>query len=195
MTNASNHGDHADQLPRGPGWHRLLPIKGMVAITALLGVMVLATDCGSSSNTSASGSASITSSGGQVAQGVAYTRCMRSHGVSNFPDPTLSPGGGVTFQVNLDQNSPTYQAAAQSCQSLRPSGVQAPQVSSQKVAAEVKWAQCIRTHGVPGFPDPNAQGAIDSSKFDPTSPAFQRASHACQSVQPPGAVEAVPGPA
>jgi hypothetical protein len=60
-------------------------------------------------------------------------------------------------------------------------------------AAELQWARCLRTHGVPGFPDPNRSGAFDSSRFDDTSPAFQAAAKACASQQPAGAVEAVPG--
>jgi hypothetical protein len=191
MTNASNHEDHAEHLPGRPSRHRSPPIKWMVAIMALLGVGVLAAGCGGSSDP---GSASGSSSGGQAAQGVAYTTCMRSHGVSNFPDPTLGPGGGMTFQGSFDQNSPPYQAAAQTCRSLKPGGSQAPTVSAQKLAAEVKWAQCLRTHGVPNFPDPNAQGAFDSSRFDPTSSAFQSASQGCRSLQPTGSVGAVPGP-
>ena len=60
-------------------------------------------------------------------------------------------------------------------------------------AAEVKWARCLQTHGVPGFPDPDRRGAFDSSKFDDRSPAFQAAAEACAAQQPAGAVEAVPG--
>ena len=188
MTNASDREDNAEHLRRGPGWHRSHSIKSMVVIAALLGVGVLATGCGGSSDPGTTGS------GSAVSSGVAYTNCMRTHGVPDFPDPTVSPGGGVGFQVNLNQNGPAYQAAAQACQSLKPGGNQAPQVSSKKLAAEVRWAQCIRTHGVPTFPDPNAQGALDSGDFDPTSSAFQSASQACQSLQPAGAMTAVPGP-
>jgi|HubBroStandDraft_2_1064218.scaffolds.fasta_scaffold248449_2 hypothetical protein len=190
MTNASMLEDRAEQLPARPGRRRSLPMKWMVAITALLGIGVLTAGCGGSSAPGASGS----SSGGLAAQGVAYTHCMRSHGVSNFPDPTVS-GGGMTFQGSFDLKSPTYQAAAAACGSLLPGGTQAPPVSAQKLAAEVAWAQCLRTHGVPGFPDPNAQGVFDSAKFDDTSSAFQTASKACQSLQPTGAVGAAPGPA
>ncbi len=193
MTNTPSLENHAEHLHGRPRWRRLLAIKWMVAITALLGVGVLAAGCGGSSNPAATGSASTTSSGGQVAQGVAYTRCMRSHGVSNFPDPTLDSGGGVTFQGTFNQKSPTYQAADQACGSLKPGGVQPSQVSAQKLAAEVKWARCMRTHGVPSFPDPNAQGAFDSAKFDSSSSAFQTANQSCQSLQPSGSVEAVPG--
>ena len=60
-------------------------------------------------------------------------------------------------------------------------------------AAEVEWARCLRTHGVPTFPDPDRSGAFDSSKFDDGSPAFQAASKACVTQEPPGAVAAVPG--
>ena len=166
-------------------------MKGMVAITALLGIGVLTAGCGGSSDPDASGS----SSGGAVARALAYTHCMRSHGVSNFPDPTAGSDGGVTFQGSFNLKSPTYQAAAQACASLLPGGTQDPPVPAQKLAAEVTWAQCLRTHGVPDFPDPNAEGVFDSGKFDPSSSAFQTASQACRSLQPTGAIGAAPGPA
>jgi hypothetical protein len=194
MTNASSHDDRAEHLPRGPGSRRWLATKRMAAGTALLGAGVLAAGCGGSGNAGAAGSGSTTSAGGLVAQGFKYTDCMRSHGEPDFPDPTVGAGGGVEFQTSLNHNSPAFQAAAQACQSLIPGGQQGPPVSSQKLAAELKWAQCIRSHGVPGFPDPDSQGAFDSGKFDPTSSAFQSASQDCESLQPTGAVRAVPGP-
>jgi hypothetical protein len=191
MTNASMLEDRAEQLPARPGRRRPLPMKRMGAITALLGIGVLTAGCGGSSAPGASGS----SSGGLAARGIAYTHCMRSHGVSNFPDPTVGSGGDVTFQGSFNLKSPTYQAAAVACGSLMPGGTQAPPVSARKLAAEVTWAQCMRSHGVPDFPDPNAQGVFNSGNFDATSSAFQTASQACQSLQPTGAVRAAPGPA
>ena len=194
MTNRSIHEDHAQHPPRRPGWRRSFPIKWTIAIATLLGVGVLASACGSSGDPSATGSSSSAASGGQIAQGEAYTHCMRSHGVSNFPDPSFGSSGDMTFQGSFNQNTPTYQTAAQACGSLKPGGAQAPGVSAQKLATEVRWARCMRTHGVPSFPDPNAQGAFDSSKFDSQSAAFQTATQACKSLQPSGAVSAVPGP-
>jgi len=187
VTHPLDHGDQnrAAYLPRGPSWFCSLPIKWLTAIAVLLGVGVLSASCGGSSNPGTSGSGSADSSG------FAYTNCMRTHGASDFPDPTLNPDGGVAFKTN--GNSPTLQAASQACQSLRPGGNQSPAASSQQLAAEVRWAQCIRTHGVPTFPDPNAQGAFDSGVFDPTSSAFQVASQDCRSLQPAGSVAAVPG--
>jgi hypothetical protein len=124
---------------------------------------------------------------------------MRSHGVSDFPDPTTPEGGGVAFQLkggpgsDLNQNNPTFKAARQACRGLLPGRQQAPSMPAPNIAAELTWARCLRSHGVPSFPDPNNQGAFDSSKFDPNSPAFRSASNACKSLQPTGAVSAVPG--
>jgi hypothetical protein len=51
----------------------------------------------------------------------------------------------------------------------------------------------MRSHGLPDFPDPNAQGAFDSSRFDDGSLVFQAASKACKSLEPTGPIGAVPG--
>ncbi|HEY3955855.1 MAG TPA: hypothetical protein VGM53_20985 [Streptosporangiaceae bacterium] len=46
-----------------------------------------------------------------------YTACMRSHGVTNFPEP--SPGGGFEFELGgIDTHSSRYQAATQACQNI-----------------------------------------------------------------------------
>jgi hypothetical protein len=50
-----------------------------------------------------------------------------------------------------------------------------------------KFAACVRRHGVPGFPDPDAQGTIAfGSGIDPRSQAFRSALNACKSLLPPG---------
>jgi hypothetical protein len=134
-----------------------------------------------------------------MAQAVVYARCMRSHSVSDCPDPIASPGGGVAFQINggpgsdLNHNNPRFKAADEACQSLFPGGGQSPPPPGQKIAAEVKWALCMRSHGPPSFPEPNAQGAFDSSRFNDSSPAFQTASKACEALEPTGPISAVPG--
>ena len=49
------------------------------------------------------------------------SRCMRSHGVPNFPDPKFPSGGGVGIQLNgngIDPNSPAFQAAQKACGSI-----------------------------------------------------------------------------
>lgn len=52
-----------------------------------------------------------------------------------------------------------------------------------------KFAACVRSHGVPNFPDPNAQGVIQfgsAGGIDPGSPKVQSALQACRKVLPNG---------
>jgi hypothetical protein len=53
----------------------------------------------------------------QVAQLLKYAKCMRSHGILNFPDPTSK---GLGAMNGIDMNSPQFQSAAQTCQKLLP---------------------------------------------------------------------------
>jgi hypothetical protein len=50
------------------------------------------------------------------------------------------------------------------------------------------YSKCMRDHGVPGFPDPNAEGeiAVDASALgiDPESAQYQAAEDACASLLP-----------
>jgi hypothetical protein len=54
--------------------------------------------------------------------------------------------------------------------------------------AELAYAQCMRTHGLPGFPDPNPSGGFSFSaqpNGNPNSPAA-RANDACKHLLPRG---------
>jgi hypothetical protein len=181
VPNHFNHEHHADYVPRRAGRRWSLVLK----LTAALALAVAAAGCGSSNDRSSS-----TAAGGSRVAGLAYTQCMRSHGVQDFPDPNSSGNFDISATVG---SSPAFTAATHACQALSPGGQQAATVSAKKLGTEVKWARCMRSHGVPGLPDPNSSGQIDSAKFDPQSPAFKRASTACQSLQPSGAVSVAPG--
>jgi hypothetical protein len=57
------------------------------------------------------------------ARALAMSRCMRSHGVPNFPDPQFQsgPGGGFGIRLNgagINPNSPAFQAAQKACGSI-----------------------------------------------------------------------------
>lgn len=192
MGSATDQQRQAEQVLRGPGRR-----GSLLALAALIGLAAMAAGCGGSPSPGASG-------GGEhpsvLARFDAYATCMRRHGIQDFPDPTTSPGGGVAFQINggpgsdLGRANPRFVAAGKACRGLLPGGGTAPApLSAQRIAGEVTWARCMRAHGLPGFPDPNSQGAFDSSRFDESSPAFQTASNACKSRQPTGPTPVVPG--
>jgi hypothetical protein len=61
---------------------------------------------------------------------------------------------------------------------------------------DLKFAECLRSNGLPGFPDPGAGGAFhisSSSGVIPGSPQFQAAQKACRKFMPNGG--APPSPA
>jgi hypothetical protein len=133
------------------------------------------------------------SSGGAtpLAEGLAYAQCMRSHGVSNFPDPVATPSGGYGFRMPLgpnriDPHSVAYVAAQEACKSLLPQWWTGPQLSPAQQQAWLDWAKCIRSHGVPDFPDPKFSGSQVqvSSVGGSSSPQVQSAMDACKSRLP-----------
>ncbi|MFC6021575.1 hypothetical protein ACFP2T_36075 [Plantactinospora solaniradicis] len=47
-----------------------------------------------------------------------YAACMRSYGVTNFPEPDASGGYRIPDELGIDPGSPQYQAAYEACQGL-----------------------------------------------------------------------------
>ena len=141
----------------------------MIAAASL--ALLTAACSGSPSSTGSSGS----SNGSANARLVAYSQCMRSNGVPNFPDPAGGVPPKVTAQ-ELGVSNSRLQVAQGACQHLLPatggsltaSSIQqcylafvCPQaLVQQALSAGRVFAQCMRSHGVPYWPDPtvDAQG-------------------------------------
>ena len=106
-----------------------------VLIAGPLACGLLAAACGSSgsggppvASISSSPSASATSSGGSArASMLAFARCMRAHGITDYPDPDANGNLPLNGQPgsDLNKNNPQFKAAAAACKSLRPAS-QAP---------------------------------------------------------------------
>lgn len=156
------------------------------------------TASGSSGGEASSGSES--SRSGEASPGskaIAFSACMRSHGVANFPDPKISTSAGgasvrVAIHVSpLQGNNPKFNSAQQTCRKLLPNGG-VPTRSAPSPAEQtqfLKAAACIRSHGVPSFPDPTFSGGgvhIEHQAIDQSSPVFKAAVQACKSLIPGG---------
>jgi hypothetical protein len=126
---------------------------------------------------------------GNTTQGRRFSACMRSHGVSNFPDPN---GQGV-IQINsgtgIDPRSPVFTSARSACQKLLPNGGQ-PTAQQQAKAQQqmLAFSACMRGHGIKDFPDPSSGGiqlhSGPGSDLNPNNPQFQAAQQACQKNLP-----------
>jgi hypothetical protein len=183
-----NRREMNDSPGPGPGrrWARLRR-AGLAAVLALIGL--LATACGGGSSPAASAGGGST----HVQAALAYARCMRAHGVPDFPDPDSNG------QFNVDPHSTSSQetAADHACHHLLNAGAQME--PRQEIPQLVKYAQCMRAHGVPNFPDPHyTSGGIGRPggmlgfgggpglDLKHPSPQVQSANHACQHLLPGG---------
>jgi hypothetical protein len=152
----------------------------------LLGVAVLLAGCGASSPEHSSGGPSASPTKFERPF-LAFASCMRSHGVPSYPDPQLTSSGGVKISPGrANPSSPAFKSADAACHRLLPNGgAPAGGASAGQKAQEVKFADCMRAHGVPSFPDPDHDGAFTLPPgLNPQAPAFRRAMGGCQSVRP-----------
>ena len=55
---------------------------------------------------------------------LAHARCMREHGIEDFPDPTFDEDGGAQIRIGpgtgLDPDDPDFQAAEKACRDELP---------------------------------------------------------------------------
>jgi len=156
-------------------------LASLVAVTAF---SLLAAGCGGGGGTS--GIASVASSTTTATTSthdprVAFARCMRSNGVARFPDL----GKPTPQQVGVSQSQ--FDAAVNACRHLLPNGG-GPQETEQqrrtRLADELSFARCMRSHGVARFPDPTAQGElsvamVQAQGIDVRSPGVLRVVQAC----------------
>ena len=114
---------------------------------------------------------------------------MRSHGVSNFPDPTTDPRAFKESLNPTTAHSPAFQPAVSACQHLMPRGgqSQSPRPSQAQITAELAFARCLRSHGFRNFPDPSTTGEIThemlaNAGINIHQPAVVQAADACVGV-------------
>jgi hypothetical protein len=97
-----------------------------------------------------------------TSQAVAFTRCMRSQGVSDYPDPNArnsGPGTSGLPKVNLQAlgvSSSRIDTAEAACRHLLPNGAQVNRTTTQSILSRLTaFARCMRSHRVSDWPDPS----------------------------------------
>jgi hypothetical protein len=153
-----------------------------LAVT-LAGAVLLAAACaGSSPGPAASPGRTL------YQRSLTYSRCMRAHGVPDFPILKQGPGNTLVHPVSPSAGmltAPGYDPAFRACLKLAVTGGR-PAAQYQATALNaLQQAECMRAHGITGYPFPGALGgglhepdftAID---LDPHTLQFQAAAQAC----------------
>jgi len=206
-------------------WHRDLMSRrgkerigaGLVAV--VVGIALLAAGCGGGSSrqgvatlgtatstaTRSAAPSGTTTSANPADTALAFSQCMRTHGEPNFPEPvfqgksahiTIHPGSGV------DPSSPQFTAAYNRCKHLLPSNgtpSQGQTITPAEQTDYIEAAACMRSHGVPDFPDPTFKdGTVafrSRTPIDTTTPQFRSALTRCRKLIPAGLPDSgTPGP-
>jgi hypothetical protein len=143
------------------------------AALALIATAALIGACGSSAPTGSGAAGSANNTAANAQKAVKFAECMRSNGVSRFPDP--GPSGsftidGVVNGSSLNPNSPAFKQALSACRDLEPAGFTGSARSARQTQAALEFAQCVRAHGVKDFPDPaNGQPLVDTDRIPSAS--------------------------
>jgi hypothetical protein len=168
-------------MENGTGGSRRAGARRFCILAALAAaVAMLAAACGGGS----SSDAGLTT----YQKAVAYAQCMRAHGEPGYPDPT-SKGGFIINGKTDNLNGALMGKANKACQHLLPPQKPLTPAQQRQITNEaLKYVACMRSHGLPDFPDPvvNANGIEfrGPSGFGPNSPQLQSAMQACKKLLP-----------
>jgi hypothetical protein len=131
-------------------------------------VLALAAGCSHSHSgkgvASANGSAAVSATPtlSFLEQGRRHAQCMREHGVPE-QDPVVNPDGNVRVGGGYDKQTldpGVLDRAIQACKSYEP--VLTGTAAELKRQGGLLLARCMREHGVENFPDPDANGRLNT---------------------------------
>jgi hypothetical protein len=156
-----------------------------VGVAVVLGVVVLA-GCSASGG---SAGATTTTGGQQAAAAVLqeFVRCARANGMPNLPDPQIDSNGQVSIPPGTPEPPKSVERACRSIWERLPASAsgdtERPPADMQ---ALLRYARCMRQHGMADFPDPQADGRfpLPQSLRGGKTPSFLRANQACRQLNP-----------
>jgi hypothetical protein len=190
------------------------------AAVVAIGALALLAACSGSPSSAGSGGSPTGGVSANAPSGVSYSQCMRSHGVPNFPDPPSNGQVPKTSAQRLGVSSTQLQAAQTACQHLYPNNGEAggvltkdslgqceetgdcPQALVQAAMTALRtYAQCMRSHGLPTWPDPtlDSEGRpgfnlLHVQGFNPNSSQTSNMMQECYHVMPGGVPVPVTAP-
>jgi hypothetical protein len=165
-------------------------IGGRGAAGVGLGMVLLL--AGLAGCTASSGSAAATTTTGQQDAAAVWhqlVQCARTHGMPNLPDPRIDSNGQAHFPDGLPDPPRSVQQACQSIYDRLPASARGDAARPPAdIQGLLRFAGCMRQHGVPDFPDPKADGTFPlagtSLGREGKTPRTIRAMQACDRLNP-----------
>ena len=166
-------------------------VRATAIITVMAAAALLAAACSGPSSTGSGGSPNAGGSGSS-SPWVAYSRCVRAHGIPDFPDPDSSGNLNKEAIRHLGVSDSLLRAATAACANLNPSNL-SPAQQRQQLTDDLKFARCMRSHGLPNFPDPTTdprsgqvEFVLSTSRLGANPPQILAKARQCQPVLPAG---------
>lgn len=129
-----------------------LPIEPRAVAVATLFVALMVAACGGSPSSTGS-----TNSPSADSRALAFSSCMRNHGIHNYPDPNSSGATPKETAGQLGVSQSRFQAAQSACAHLLPTSDSGGMTQAQKehgLNSYRNFTGCMRSHGVGSWPEP-----------------------------------------
>ena len=146
--------------------------RTVAAVVATAALALLAAACGGSPSSAGSGSSNAGGSAhtpSPTSRVLAFSRCVRAHGVPNYPDPGSNGQIAKETAQQVGVSNSRLQAALEACQHLLPNTGNIddnPAALSQWWSQMLRFTRCMHSHGVPNWPGPSPYPP------DPVRPTF-----------------------
>lgn len=167
-------------------------VLGVVVALAALALLAAGCGGGGSPGGGSGGSSTTVATAGTQDGALAFARCMRSHGLPKWPDPTGNGGfdktalrqtGYSVAQVRAVEDGPCNHL-------LGGASHQGPAITAADRTDYLRAAACMRSHGFPDFPDPTFRnGSVQTnipSSIGQDSSRFRSAAAICTKLIPAG---------
>jgi hypothetical protein len=142
------------------------------SLAALAVVALIGAGCGSNApSKTGTATATATATAEKLSardKAVKFAECIRAHGVSDFPDPDAKND----FEYGVSVTPAVWKRATTACKDLQPPGTLSSKRTPRQQSDSLRFAACIRAHGVKDFPDPvNGEPLIDTYRIPSSNTA------------------------
>ena len=158
--------------------------RGLVAVAVVAVALAgAAAGCGGSASTGRPAAASAPRNAAAAWHQVVL--CARAHGMPGLPDPQINSSGKAIFPNGLNVPERTRQACQATFDRLIPTA-QNTEPTRAQLAALLRFARCMRSHGIPDWPDPRPDGSFhpDARITNSLKSAFRSQLTACEHFNP-----------
>jgi hypothetical protein len=188
--------DHRSAGPRGIAAGVRVGVAGFMTGALLFFALTGCGAGGSGAGGSGAGGSGAGGSGGQTQSAqqqsqtiwLRFARCARSHGAPNYPDPNIDSQGYASFPDpgQVKQESLQVQGACGAILRQLPASALNSPVTAAQLRQLRAFARCLRSHGMPTWPDPKPDGTFPivgtPLGAGGKSPALISAEQACRQV-------------